>query len=93
MTPRRLLTLAQGLPQGSLLWGHEGWTRETEFQALTIEFLDAVKRQIGVLANKKAAKKKPIEIPRPAYLKKKSGTNIKSGSGFAAFVRGLGGSK
>lgn len=90
------MTLAERLPQGALTWGHDHWTVETEFAALAVEMLDGVKRQVAASAgSKKVKRQKPLRIPRPPYLEKKSGKGrrIKSAGDFAAFVRGIGGSK
>ena len=90
------MTLAERLPQGALTWGHDHWTVEIEFAALSVEMLDAVKRQVAASAgSKKVKRQEPLHIPRPAYLQKKSGKGrrIKSAGDFVAFARGIGGKK
>lgn len=90
------MTLAERLPQGALTWGHDHWSADTEFAVLTVEMLDAVKRQVAASAgSKKVKRQKPLHIPRPFYLEKKSGKGrrIKSAGDFAAFARGIGGKK
>lgn len=90
LPPARLLTLAEYLPQGALLWGHEGWGVDKELAAETVEMLDAIRRQVAVSAGaKKARRQQPLQIKRPSYMnKKKPGRKIKSAGDLAAFFRG-----
>ena len=89
------MTLAQKLPMGALTWGHDGWGVREELAAQAVDWLAAVKMQVAASAgSKKARKKNPPRVPRPAYMEpKKSGRRIKSASDFAAFARGMGGPK
>lgn len=89
------MILAKQLPMGALVWGHEGWGIQEVLAARTVEMLDAVRRQVAASAGiKKVRRQKPYKIPLPEALQPKTKSQrIRSASGFADYVRGLGGSE
>lgn len=90
------MTLAEQLPQGALLWGHDHWTVDVEFAAETVEMLDAVRRQVAASAGAKRVKRQePLKIKRPAFMGsgRGKGRRVKSASEFADLARRAGGVK
>jgi hypothetical protein len=65
---RRIKSLVDGLPSSALVWADEmgRWTRGDQFDALAVELLDCIHRDLLILARVPRSKvPKPLAIPRP----------------------------